>query len=571
MARVARTLKSRAPNVAEQKKEILKCGRDPIYFINNYVKISEPVRGLIQFKTFPYQDDCIRSFQEHQFTIVNKSRQLGLSTVSAAYSLWLCLFHKEKSILVVASQLDVAQKFQDKVLTGLDHLPPWLVMPKVIERNKTTLRFSNGSKVQSIATTSSAARGSSVSLLVIDEAAHIDGVEDLWLGVAPTLATGGRAVLISSPGGVGNLFHRIWVDAISGANKFNPIELPWTVHPERDQKWFEVNSSAVRAALGERGVAQEFLCDFLSSGDTFLPPESMDIISKQVKDPIYKHPQYPEFWIWEEPQEGKKYIITADVARGNADDYSTACVVNIDDDEVVAEYKSKVTADTLADVLMEVGRLYNTALLCPELNMYGLITAKKLKDEKYPNLYYEKHSRNVYSGYAADNITEHDLPGIQTTVKNRDRMLAKLEHTFRSGHIGIYSKRLLEELRTFIWRNGKAQAQSKYNDDLIMAYALAINLYENAGTAKYSGEDFTRALLQGISTNNVSFSPFGNPSGMGIEENHAPFFTSRDLENHRHRKMSISDRINGRLHRHGSNPQHPLGDGWGEFSWLLKD
>lgn len=260
------------PNRAAQMKEIMRCGTDAAYFISKYVKISHPVKGPIPFETFPYQDKCLDAFQKHRFVITNKSRQLGLSTLSAAYSLWMALFQREKNILVIATRLEVAKNFIKKVNGMYDNLPKWLVMPQIKARSVRYLEFSNGSKVQAVPTGTDAGRSEALSLLIIDEAAHVDGIDELWLGLWPTLSTGGNAILISSPSGVGTLFHKIWVGAKEGEdgegnpnpgkgnNNFYRIELPWTVHPERDQEWFEAQRAEILPAKGERGVAQELLC-----------------------------------------------------------------------------------------------------------------------------------------------------------------------------------------------------------------------------------------------------------------------------------------------------------------------
>ena len=101
-------------NKAAQIKEIIKCGKDPIHFFNKYVKIQHPVRGAIPFKTYNFQDRCVNDFRNHRFNIVLKSRQLGLSTITAAYAMWMVLFHKDKNVLVIATKLAVAQNFIKK-------------------------------------------------------------------------------------------------------------------------------------------------------------------------------------------------------------------------------------------------------------------------------------------------------------------------------------------------------------------------------------------------------------------------------------------------------------------------
>jgi len=166
--------RSDAPPKKFQMEEILKCGTNASYFINNYIKISHPERGLIKFDTFPFQDDCLQSFQDHRMVIVNKSRQLGLSTICAAYALWMAIFQKEKNVLVIATKLETAKLFIAKVKTMKQGLPEWLVMPQVQAESVKNIKFSNGSQIKAIPTSADAGRGEALSLLIIDECVSSD-------------------------------------------------------------------------------------------------------------------------------------------------------------------------------------------------------------------------------------------------------------------------------------------------------------------------------------------------------------------------------------------------------------
>ena len=141
-----------------QVREIVKCGKDPVYFMNKYLKIQHPVRGLIPFKTYPFQDDCVKYFNDHRFNIILKSRQLGLSTLVAAYSVWQAIFYKEKNILIIATKLAVAQNFIRKVKTAVKSLPSWLVLPEISANNKQQVEFTNGSQIKAVPTSEDAGR-----------------------------------------------------------------------------------------------------------------------------------------------------------------------------------------------------------------------------------------------------------------------------------------------------------------------------------------------------------------------------------------------------------------------------
>ena len=218
------------------KQNYLKCVQDPSYFINHYCVIQHPQRGKIKFKLYPFQEEVLKSYQEETYNIILKSRQLGISTLSAAYSLWMMLFHNDKNVLCIATTKDTAKNIVTKVRVMYDGLPIWL-KTAIIENNKLSLVFKNGSQIKALASTESAGRSEALSLLILDEAAFIERIDTIWTASQQTLATGGKCLAISTPNGVGNWFHRTWLDATDGVSKFKTIKLHWSEHPERDQSW----------------------------------------------------------------------------------------------------------------------------------------------------------------------------------------------------------------------------------------------------------------------------------------------------------------------------------------------
>lgn len=508
-----------APKGKAKFEEIVKCGTDPLYFLKRYCYISHPKRGLIKFDTFPFQDDCIKEFETHRFNIVLKSRQLGLSTICAGYCLWMALFQKEKNVVVLATRLDVAKNFLRKVLTMYDSLPDWLVMPKEKGRTVKSIEFSNGSRITAVPTGDDAGRGEGISLLIVDEAAHIQGFDELWMGLYSTVSTGGNIILLSTPKGVGNVFHKTWMgcDLEKKDNDFHGIKLPWTVHPEHDESWFEEQCRN----LDPRGIQQELLCSFLGSGHTYLHESSLSYINEHIMAPIDRLGDDGNIWVWKYPITGHKYIISADVARGDSEDYSTCHVIDTEADEVVAEYQGKIPPDRFAELLADLGYKYFTAMICPENNTFGLATAYKLRDMKYPSLYYEKFAKaGIYQHYTDEEVKAL-MPGLSTTVKNRQAILAKLEEVIRNKKIKVYSSRFAEEAKTFIWNaniaGGKAQAMKGYNDDLIMSLAIGCYLYE-ASENKIDNDELNRAMLAawGKSTTRLNSGDYTQTQGIDM-------------------------------------------------------
>lgn len=238
------------------KNEIAECLKDPVYFIKKYCFIQHPVRGRIRFQLYPFQEKVMHELVSHDKNIILKSRQLGISTLSAAYSLWLALFHRDKNILVVATTQDVAKNLVTKSREMYFYLPQWLKKnAETEENNKLSMRFCNGSQIKAIASTGASGRSEALSLLIVDECAFIQHIDELWGSVQQTLATGGKCILLSTPNGMGNFFHKMWQGAEDFRNGFNPIRLHWTVHPERDQEWRDKQT----AELGERLASQECL------------------------------------------------------------------------------------------------------------------------------------------------------------------------------------------------------------------------------------------------------------------------------------------------------------------------
>lgn len=477
--------------------EIVKCGRDPIHFIKTHVYIQHPQRGRIKFDTFKFQDDCVTAFEEKRFNVVLKSRQLGLSTICAAYALWLAIFSRNKNILIIATKLGTAQNFTKKIKFALKNLPKWLLLP-TYQHNQREIRFSNGSCITAIPTSEDAGRSEALSLLIVDEAAFIKNFDEIWTGLYPTISRGGRAIVLSTPNGVGGQYHKIWVQAEAKQSDFNPIKLPWQVHPEQDDAWFAKETRG----LSKRQIAQEYECSFLSSGDTFLQAEIIESLRTSIAMGT-RDPRDKDVLIWLRPEADKKYVIGCDVARGDGHDFSAFHVLQADTMSVAAEYKGKCKPDKLAVTLDRVGREYGTALIAVENNSIGYATCSKLLELEYPRLYYEHATGREAFDYRP--LRADETPGITTTSKNRDKMLAKLEELIRNGALHVFSERLYKEFLTFVWKGDRAESASDANDDLVMSLAIAAWVTElvfGAATAKSSG--IVAAMARAMSLNKLS-------------------------------------------------------------------
>ena len=481
-------------------KEVIKSGKKPVYFINTYCKIPHPGKGLIPFKTYDFQADLVEDLALHRFIVVLKARQLGISTITAAYVAWLVLFHRAKNVLIVATKLATAANLVKKVKAILKNLPSWLKIANFSVDNKNSIELTNGSQVKASSTSGDAGRSEALSLLVIDEAAHIDGLDELWTGLYPTISTGGRCIAISTPNGVGDWFHETYVGAESNDNEFLPVNLPWDVHPDRDDEWFKTETKN----MSRRQIAQEYECNFNTSGDTVIHGDDILRIKESLVEPKYRVGFDRNTWIWEEAQDENSYLLVADVARGDGADSSTFHVFKLQTMEIVAEYKGKPASDLFSEILYTTGLEYKEAMVVVENNNVGYHVLEKLIERGYKNVYHSKKSTHEYVEQHAALGDSSVVPGFTTSLKTRPLIIAKFEEFIRNKVLTIYSKRLANELDTFIWKNGRPQAQRGYNDDLVMAAAIGCWVRDTAIIENQKDIEYKKAFLDSIILTNTT-------------------------------------------------------------------
>ena len=487
------------------KAEYIKCATDPIHFFRKYCYITHPIKGRVLFHLYPFQEEVLNDFRNNRFNIINKSRQLGISTLSAGFSLWTMMFNKDKTVLCIATKQETARGMVEKVQFMYDNLPNWLKgNQKPIANNKLSFQLANNSRIVATSAASDAGRSYAVSLLLVDEAAFIEGIDRIYTSIKPTIATGGGIIALSSPNGVGNWFHKMYTEAEIGKNDFKAIKLPWSLHPDRDEHWLERE----RANMSPREFAQEYDCDFLGSGNSVIEPDTLSFYEQTfIQDPIERRFMGGDFWIWAYPDYSKSYIISADVARGDGSDYSTFHIIDVENCEQVAEYKSQVDTRTFGNMLVSVASEYNNALLVVENANIGWDVVNTIIEKGYPNMYYSPRSYGEMNvdKWISKMDSDQTVPGFTTSAKTRPLVVSKMESYLRDRHFTFRSKRLLEELRVFIWMHGKAQAQSGYNDDLVMALGIGLFTRDTGVKFRQQGMDSTRAALGGISSTAGSY------------------------------------------------------------------
>jgi hypothetical protein len=241
----------------EQILEYAKCLQDPVYFIKTYVMIQNPKTGKMKFEVYPYQERLLREFHANRFVITKVGRQMGKTTVIAAYLLWYSMFNEDKNVLVASNKNSNAMEIMSRITFAYEELPMWLKAGTKYA-TKHSLEFDNGSKLISQATTENTGRGLSISLLMLDELAFVKRSiqKEMWTSLAPTLSTGGSCIVSSTPNGDDDLFAELWTGAELGRNGFKAIEVQWDEHPDRD----ELFKQDMIAKVGELYWRQEYNC-----------------------------------------------------------------------------------------------------------------------------------------------------------------------------------------------------------------------------------------------------------------------------------------------------------------------
>ena len=450
-------------------KEWLKCHEDVEYFIREYCYILHPTKNKIKFSLYGFQSDTLGDFTKFDYNIILKSRQMGCTTLVSCYALWLMLFKPGTIINAISLRQDVAKEICSKLRFSHDALPSFL-KAKYVEDNRLSITFENNSRIIANATTDRGTVSYALSLLIVDEAALIEEMSDLWASSQPSLSHGGKAIVMSTPRGTGNWFHSTWVGAEAGTSVFHHRKLPWNLHPEHDEEWRRIEGEKIG---NPKEASREYDCNFFTSGDGLLSPEVLKLYKDGCSEPIEK--RYNNLWIWERPIPGNRYWIAADTATNYGQDFSTAEVFNIDTMNQAAEIQCRMSTYDFGNFLVELATEYNMASLVAERNGVGESTCQSILAKNYKQFV---HCSNDSSriAFTYDVIADDVEPGFCTTSGNRFNIIDKLERFFREEKLQINSIRLMSEMETFV-DNGRGMYKAmsdKYHDDLVLATAIGI-------------------------------------------------------------------------------------------------
>ena len=454
----------------EQVQEYIKCSEDPNYFIQKYIKIINVDKGLIPFEMYDFQQKIVQTIHDNRFTIAKLPRQSGKSTTVVSYILHFILFNPSVNVAILANKQTVARDLLTKIKVAYEYLPKW-IQQGVGEWNKGSIVLENGSKVMASATSSSAIRGGSYNVILLDEFAFVPpGIaEDFFSSAFPTISSGTstKVIMVSTPRGL-NMFHKIWTEAEEGRNEFKPIEVHWSDIPGRDSAWKE---QQIRNSSIEQ-FRQEFECDFIGSTNTLL--SAVKLKSLVFKEPIYK--DETGLKVYEEPITGHTYVMTVDTARGTGSDYHAFVVIDITRApyKVVTTFRNnEISPMVYPNIIYPVAQKYNDSYVLIEINDIGGQVADLLhKELEYDNILMTtirgRKGQTIDGGFGA---ADSQL-GIRTT-KAVKRLGCSLLRTFiEDDKLIFYDYNIVKELVSYVAKNHSFEADVGHNDDLISCLVL---------------------------------------------------------------------------------------------------
>lgn len=481
------------------EEEMTKCAEDFAYFCHRYVKISHPTKGILPAVLYKFQRRVAAAYEDHRFTMLSKFRQGGLTMTTVLWALWRSMFRYDQQILIMSKTDREAMAAGEIARFALLNLPTWL-KPDLREDSKHEKHFRHTRSVLKFYTPE-AARGKSLTILIVDEAAFIDRMETYWADMFPTISTGGQAIIISTVNGMGNWYEETYHLSKAGRKEFHIIDLDYWEHPEYvNPKWVR----SMKKALGDKLFAQEILRSFLDSGETYIPGRVIEVLKNTTLETpplrtlfnnwtivgtnIDTDWEQGALWIWKEPKDGHDYIVSVDCAEGVGEDGDNNCfqVLDIGTLEQVAEFYSNICPPSEYSIIVsKIATYYHGALVVVESNGVGAAVVKSLQhDLGYDNLYYSGKKRNKV--------------GIQITPSIRPVVLDTLQHRLINNTIKINSRRFVNELKTFVFNSSKHRAEAKKgkHDDAIMSMCVALYIRDNQIYDTPVGADIPEETLQ---------------------------------------------------------------------------
>ena len=470
----------------EQLVEFMKCA-DPItgpqYFMDHFFYIQHPIRGKMLYHPFDYQKRLIDTYHNYRFSISMMPRQTGKSTSAAGYLLWYAMFVPDSTILVAAHKYTGSQEIMTRIRYAYELCPDY-IRAGCTSYNKLSLDFENGSRIVSATTTENTGRGMSISLLYADEFAFVrPGIaKEFWTSISPTLATGGKAIITSTPNSDEDQFALLWKGANKcedefgtptdlGINGFKAYRSYWNEHPDRDEKW----AAEQRAQLGEDRFRREMCCEFIINDETLIAPAKL--IDLAGHEPLYKTGQVRWF---QRPKADRIYVVALDPSLGTGGDPAAIQVFEANTTEQIAEWRHNRTPipeqiRILADIVKHINETIND----PK-NIYFSIENNTIGEAALISIaeYGEENIQGYFLSEGGGGSSRRYRKGFNTSNKPKLAACNKLKTLIETGKMKIRSSSLISELKTFVAYGVGYAAKPGETDDLVMASLLAVRMLQ---------------------------------------------------------------------------------------------
>jgi hypothetical protein len=449
--------------------------------MDNFFYIQHPTRGAIQYHPWDFQKKLIDTYHNYRFSINLMARQTGKSTSATGYLLWYAMFIPDATILIAAHKYDGAQEIMQRIRYAYENCPDH-IKAGATDYNKGNLGFDNGSRIISATTTENTGRGLSISLLYLDEFAFVRPTiaKEFWTSITPTLSTGGKAIITSTPNSDEDQFAFLWKQANKcedefgnttdlGVNGFKAYKATWEAHPERDQKW----ADEMIAQLGEDRFRREMNCEFIIADETLINPNTL--IDLEGIEPTLRQGQIR--W-YKTPSKGNIYAVGLDPSLGTGGDPAGIQIFEANTTTQIGEWKHNRTD------------IPNQIKLLAQINKYIVECTNE------PNSLYYSIENNSIGEAALVSLNEYgesNIPGIfiseagkkrkgfNTTQKSKLAACAKFKSLLESKKLTVHSRSLISELKTFVAHGGSYAAKTGETDDLVMSSLLIVRMIQQIG------------------------------------------------------------------------------------------
>ena len=463
----------------EELDEYIKCRESVEYFAEKYIKVIHIDKGLVPFEPYPYQRKLFKEFTDNRFNIVLACRQSGKSISTCAYLLHYAIFNSEKFIAILANKAATAKEMLSRITLMLENLPFWL-QPGCKVLNKGSIEFSNNSRMEAHATSSSSIRGKSVSLLYLDEFAFVDDAETFYTATYPVVSSGktSRVIITSTANGIGNMFYKLWEGSVQKTNEFVGSRVDWWDVPGRDDKWKEQTV----ANTSQEQFEQEFGNSFgRGSGTTLLTSECL--LGMRAIPPIETR---GDVKIYARPEESHNYVGVVDTSRGRGQDYSTMSIIDtstIPFKQVAVYRNNTISPLVFPDMIYKLAKQYNDAYLVVESNDQGSMVFRALRYEyEYENLFVSK-------------IRQGSSLGLEMTKKTKRIGCSNLKDLIETGQLTIQDEETLKEFCVFENRGSSYEASPGNHDDLVMGFVM-FGFFATTNMFSYYTDYSLREMMQ---------------------------------------------------------------------------